>query len=87
MNNTPKLILGILSLFFWFSSFFVWKYFDTNRTTIAQPESGRVYPLNTHGSIVYLTSGEHYFLYALIVFGIVFFLLAIVFHLIGGNHL
>jgi hypothetical protein len=83
--NTLKLISGALALCFWFSSFFVWKYFDAYLMKTANPESGRIYPLRTHGSVVYLTSGEHYFLYGLIFFGIVFFLLTIVFNYIGSK--
>jgi hypothetical protein len=83
--NTLKLISGILALCFWFSSFFVWKYFDAHRMRTAEPGSGRIYPLSTHGSVVYLTSGEHYFLYGLIFAGLGFFLLTIVFYYIGNK--
>ncbi len=79
MANTLKLIFGILALCCWFSSFAVWKYFDSHEPTVAEPKSGRIFPLNTHGSVVYLTSGEHGLLYGLIYAGIVFFLLTIVF--------
>lgn len=85
MMNTLKLISGVLALCFWVSSFFVWKYFDAHLLKTAEVASGRVYPLNTHGSVVYLTSGEHYFLYGLIFAGIVFFLLAIAFNYIGSK--
>lgn len=71
-----KVISAIVALLFWFLSFFVWKYFDHHRSTIAQPGAGRTYPLSTHGSVVYLTAGEHYFLYGLIGSGAFFFLLA-----------
>ena len=83
--NTLKLISGILALCFWFSSFFVWKYFDAHRVTTAEPQSGRIYPLSTHGSVVYLNSVEHYVLYGLIITGIVFFLLTIVLYYIGSK--
>ena len=76
---------GILALCFWFSSFFLWKYFDANLTTRAQPGDGRIYPLNTHGSVVYLTFSEHYFLYGLIVVGVIFFLLAAAFYFISSK--
>jgi len=83
--NVFKLVSGVLALCFWFSSFFLWKYFDAHRTRMAQPDSGKVYPLNTHGSVVYLTSGEHYFLYGLIGAGIAFFLLTVIFHYLGSK--
>lgn len=80
-----KLASGILALCFWFSWFFVWKYFDAHESKVAQPDSGRVYPLNTHGSIVYLTPVEHYVLYSLMSAGVALFLLTIVFHLIESK--
>lgn len=85
MANMLKRISGALSLIFWFSSFFVWHYFDAYRPKAAQPENGRVFLLNTHGSVVYLTSGEHTFLYGLIAFGIVFFVLGAVLHGLGTS--
>lgn len=85
MMNTLKLISGVLALCFWFLSFFVWKFFDAHRMTTAEPESGRIYPLSTHGSVVYLTNGEHYFLYGLIFAGVGFFLLAIIFYYIENK--
>jgi len=80
--NRLRLISAVLALCFWFSSFYVWTYFDAHRMTTAEPKSGRVYSLSTHGSVVYLTSGEHYFLYGLIFAGI-FFLLTVVFNYVG----
>jgi hypothetical protein len=81
-----KLVFGVLALCSWFASFFLWKYFDAHRTRVAQPDNGRVYSLNTHGSVVYLTSGEHYFVYSLIGAGIVFFLLTILLHYLGHTN-
>jgi hypothetical protein len=77
-----KLLSGIAALCFWFSSFFVWLHFDTYGSTIAEPESGRVFQLNTHGSVVYLTAGEHNLLYGLIVAGVMFFLFTVILHLL-----
>jgi len=82
MMRALKVLSGIAALCFWFSGFFTWIHFDASRSKIAEPESGRVIQLNTHGSVVYLTAGEHYFLYGLIVVGIVFFLLTVVLHLL-----
>lgn len=33
-------------------------HYDENRPKVSQPAAGRIYPLNTHGSIVYLTKNE-----------------------------
>jgi len=73
LANILKPILGILSLCFWFGSSFLWQYFDAHMPTTAQPESGRIIPLTNHGWIVYLTSGEHDFLYSLMALGMLFF--------------
>jgi hypothetical protein len=83
--NSLKLISGVLALGFWFSSFFVWKYFDAHGLGTSDPNSGKIYPSDTHGSIVYLTSREHYFLYGLIFAGIVFLLFTIVFYYVGSK--
>ena len=48
--------------------------------------SGRIYPLNTHGSIVYLTQGERYFLYGLMVAGVIFALLTAIIYFTGDKH-
>jgi hypothetical protein len=83
--NSLKLIAGVLALGFWSSSFFVWKYFDVHGLRTPDSQSGKIYPLDTHGSVVYLTSREHYFLYGLILAGIVFFLLTIIFYFAGSK--
>ena len=59
------------------------KYFDAHGLRTPDPQSGKIYLLDTHGSVVYLTFREHYFLYGLIIAGIVFFLLSIVFYFVG----
>ena len=83
--NSLRLIVGVLALGFWFSSFFVWKYFDAHGLRTSDPQSGKIYPLDTHGSVVYLTFREHYFLYGLILAGIVLFLLTIIFYFVGSK--
>ena len=80
-----KLVSGVLALGFWFAGFFLWEYFDFHKPNIPDPGKGRVYPLNTHGSIVYLTQGERSALYGLIAPGATFFLLALVSHLIEAK--
>lgn len=83
--NSLKVIMGVLALGFWFSSFFVWKYFDVHGPRTPDPQSGTIYALYTHGSVVYLTCREHYFLYGLILAGVMFFLLTIVFYFVGSK--
>jgi hypothetical protein len=83
--NALKRVVGVLALGFWFSSFFAWKYFDAHGLRTPDLQSGKTYPLDTHGSVVYLTPHEHYFLYGLIIAGIVFFLLSVVFYLSGAS--
>ncbi len=36
----------------------LWTYYDHTRPTAAEPAHGRIHPLNSHGSIVYLTLEE-----------------------------
>ena len=36
----------------------LWTYYDHTRPTVAAPDQGRIHPLNTRGSIVYLTLEE-----------------------------
>lgn len=36
----------------------LWEYYDHTRPTVAVPAQSRIHPLNTHGSIVYLTLEE-----------------------------
>jgi|GEM_PF-4559900 len=81
--NLLRIIMGVLALGFWFSSFFVWKYFDAHGLRTPDPQSGKVYPLDTHGSVVYLTYHEHCFLYGLMLAGMVLFLLSVVFYFAG----
>jgi hypothetical protein len=48
-----------------FSYVGLWTYYDHTRPTLAEPAEGRIHPLNTHGSIVYLTREEADHLYKL----------------------
>ena len=76
-----KLTSAILALCFWFSSFFLWQFLDSHESTV--PVDGRIFPLETHGSIVFLTRNENILLYSLIIVGAVFFLLTAVLAFIG----
>jgi hypothetical protein len=85
MWKTTKIVSGVLGIAFWNLSVFVWMYFDSHRPKIYMAEDGRIFPLNSHGSIVYLTAGEHYFLYGLMAAGIGFFLLCVICYFIDGG--
>ena len=85
--NSLKLTAGVLALSFWSSSFFIWKYFDAHGLRAPDSQNGNIYPLNTHGSIVYITYLQHHLLYGLILVGAAFFLLTIVFYFSGGKQL
>ncbi len=69
-----SLFSAILALCFWFLSFFVWRYLSANGAHSASLRGTKMYTLDTHGSIVYLTAGQHYLLYGLIVAGAALFL-------------
>ena len=42
----------------WLSYADLWDHYAHTRPRLAQPDQGRVYALNTHGLIVYLTKDE-----------------------------
>ena len=75
-----KLPAGILALIFWFSSFSVWMRYAARRNSIPNLLTGRVHELNTHGSVVYITSAELYLLCGLIAGGVVFAILTAITH-------
>jgi hypothetical protein len=77
--NLLKRIFWFLGLGLWYFAFFLWHYFNAHGMRTSDSASGRVYPLNTHGSVVYLTWCEHYFLYGLMLVSVVFFLLPLLF--------
>jgi hypothetical protein len=60
------LAAGIAWLILFFSAIALWIYYDGTRPTTPDPAVGRIYPLNTHGSIVYLLYEERVRLYRLI---------------------
>ena len=80
MLKFVKLAAGIVALIFWFSSFFVWMRYAGRPNSTPDPLTGRVYELNTHGFVVYITSVEHHFLYGLIAGGVVFAVLTVIIH-------
>jgi hypothetical protein len=50
------IVLALVVSFFAYVG--LWEYYDHTRPTAAEPAQGRIHPLETHGSIVYLTLEE-----------------------------
>jgi hypothetical protein len=51
--------LSYIGLAIWIFHFFVWYQYDGTRPTRQDMDSGRIYPQNTHGHVVYLTKEEN----------------------------
>ena len=51
-------VLGGTGLALWIGGGTLWYSYAASRPRIADPASGRVWQLNTHGSYAYLTLGE-----------------------------
>jgi hypothetical protein len=68
MSKKTRTIVGrcaaVLALISWISFFELYIYLDYTRPHNIDVGAGRVYSLNNHGSIAYLTRAEHVFLYA-----------------------
>lgn len=77
MWKTIKKVSAGLAIVSWFSSFLVWTYYDLHRPKTYMPKDGRIFPLDTHGSVVYITASEHYFLYGLIVLAVILFAITV----------
>lgn len=52
------LFFGFSGLAVWFFHFYVWDRYDRTRPIRSDVSSGRVYGLNNHGHVVYLTKEE-----------------------------
>jgi hypothetical protein len=82
-----KQLSAILALGSWTASFVLWYHYASTRSRMQQPQLGRTHPLNTHGSVVYLTSHEYALLYGLMGLGIACFVLTLGFYHQGKRHL
>ena len=78
-----KTVSAVLALSCWTTGFVLWYRYAFTRPDVRQPDTGRVFPLNTHGTVVYLNSAEHLLLYSLITAGVVCFLVAVGFYAVG----
>jgi hypothetical protein len=82
-----KQLSAIVALASWILSFVLWYHYALTRPDVRQPESGRIHALNTHGSVVYLTSHECILLYGLMALGIACFLATATLHYWGKRQL
>jgi hypothetical protein len=69
-----------LALISWICFIELYIYLDYTRPRKIDVAAGRIFSLNNHGSIAYLTRSEHTFLYAFAYVAGAFFVAAAVFH-------
>ena len=67
----------VVAAVLWFTYSFLRTHYDSTRPRIPDPGAGRIYRLNTHGSIVYLTRGEEFLLNVLLLTSGVCFVAAV----------
>ena len=84
MSTRTKTVVGRcaagLAAISWISFIELYIYFGYTRPRKIDVAAGRIYSLNNHGSIAYLTRAEHFFLYALACLAGAFVVVAIVLH-------
>jgi hypothetical protein len=64
-------VLGLLGAACFTTSMLLWVYWDCAMPRHPDAAHGRVWELNTHGSVVYLTTNEHFTLEGLVGAGVV----------------
>jgi hypothetical protein len=64
-------IAGLIALALWLTGTGLWLQYDRTRPITASVPDGRIYRLNTHGHIVFLTMAEYTRLYGLLGIGLV----------------
>ena len=62
-------IMWYTSLAIWIGAIALWFQYNASRPDQPRPELGRIYELNTHGHIVYITFKEGLLLYGLMAIG------------------
>jgi hypothetical protein len=60
-----EIVLGVVSLVLWIGWYWLWMRYSQTRPPSPDPVTGRIYLLDTHGSLVYLISTERFRLYLL----------------------
>jgi hypothetical protein len=71
---------GALGLISWICFIELYIYLNYTRPHNIDVAAGRIYSLNNHGSIAYLTRSEHIFLYTFACVAAALFVVAAVFH-------
>jgi hypothetical protein len=67
----------VVAVVVWFTSMQLWTHYGDTRPRIPEPDAGRIYQLNTHGSIAYLTRPEELLLYGLMLIAGISFVAAV----------
>jgi hypothetical protein len=75
--KTLEIGAAVVAVAIWIAAMALWIRYDSTRPRNPDPGTSRVHRLNTHGSIVYLTHGEDYFLRTLMLMGGVSFVAAV----------
>jgi hypothetical protein len=89
MSAKAKIILGRVlagaGAVSWLTFIETYIYFDHTRPHALDVPAGRLFALNNHGSIAYLTHGEHLFLYSFAWVAGLFFVAAVFLHRSGNS--
>jgi len=81
VRQVAKLVSAVTALVSWFALAFVWRHFAETLPRTSDVAIGRMYPLNEHGTIVFLTGGEWNLVYGLMGTGVFFFVLTALIYL------
>ena len=79
-----SLVGGIAWLVLFSAAVALWMHYDRTRPPVPDSSVGRVYPLSTHGSIVYLVHAEKLRLYGLISVAVIVGLITICCEMMKG---
>jgi hypothetical protein len=73
-------VLGFMALAIWLFHFCLWYQYAATRPCRPDTASGRIYPLNTHGSVAYLNKDEDARLTDLTILAITLFTITFLIH-------
>jgi hypothetical protein len=62
-------LLGVAALASWLGFIALTLQYDASRPNVEQPKQGRIYPLNNHSHVVFITALEKFWLNALVGLG------------------
>jgi hypothetical protein len=77
MMRTCEYLFAVMALGSFFTYMGFWEVYAHNRPTIASESIGRIYPLNNHGVVVYLTASEKLHMDAFLWAAVPLFLIAV----------